>query len=151
HDTANIRAASGGSSRSYVVTGNQHASPSETNTGTLLRRVREAIGEEAFAEWGLGLLDTLQPQEILRQALHGSELRPAAFSRRWVVRCALTRAADRAEGAMQSMREAGRAGHPSQGLEFPEQLAGELGAYLSELSQPGAQAERFMCDLWEAA
>lgn len=150
HDTANIRAASGGSSRSYVL-GSRHASPSEADAGTLLQRVRESLGAEAFAEWGLGILDTLQSPHILRSALHGGELRPAAFSRRWVVYCSLSREEDQAEGAMQSMQEAQREGCSSQGRQPPQQFARELGAYLSKLSQPGAQAERFVLDMWSAS
>ena len=167
HDTANIRAASGGSSRSYVAQvsvskgnetlypigikqGCKHASTSETNPRALLSGVREALGEEAFAEWVFGILDTLQSSEVLRSALHGHELRPAAFSKSWVVHCALSRPEDRGAGAVRSMREAGRAGCASQGWQPSEQRSVELGAYLSGLSQPGAQAERFMFDLWEA-
>jgi DNA (cytosine-5)-methyltransferase 1 len=130
---------------------NGHASTQETHAGTLLRAVREALGEEAFTQWGLGILDTLQPQEILRQALHGCELRPTAFSRRWVVYCALPREKDRAAGAVQSMREAESEGRSPQRWKPSEQRSRELGAYLSELSQPGAQAERFMRDLWQAS
>ena len=127
------------------------ASPQETDTRALLRGVRDAIGKEAFAQWGLGILDSLQSPEILREALHGSELRPAAFSRRWVVDCALSRSESRGAGAVQSMLEAKGPGCSSQGWEPSEQRAIKLGAYLSELSQPGSQAERFMLDLWWAA
>lgn len=128
-----------------------NAYASQTNAGALLRRVRDEIGAEAFAEWGLGVLDTLQPAEILRSALHGRELRPATFSRRWVVHCALSREEGRTQGAMQSMREAAGERCTPQGRQPSQQLARELGAYLSELPQPGAQAERFMHDLWIAS
>jgi hypothetical protein len=131
--------------------GDNHASTQEANAGTLLRRVREEIGAEAFAEWGLGILDSFQSPEVLRSALHGIELRQATFSRRWIVYCALSRQEASAEGAMQSLREACGNGCPPQGWELLKQLAGQLGAYLSELSHPGAQAERFMRDMWRAS
>lgn len=127
------------------------ASTQEAHPGTLLRGVRSALGEEAFAQWGLGILNSLQSPEILRSALHGSELRPAAFSRSWVVHCTLSRAEDRGARVVQSMREARGEGRSSPGWEPSEQRSKQLGAYLSELSQPGPQAERFLCDLWEAA
>ena len=130
--------------------GANHASTQEGNAGTLLSRVQKEIGAQAFAEWGLGILDSLQHPEVLRQALHGSELRPTTFSRRWVVYCTLSREEDRASGAMLSLLEACGERCPSQGWEPLEQLAGQLGAYLSGLSQPGAQAEKFMRDLWIA-
>jgi len=131
--------------------GDNHASTQKTYAGALLRRVRDEIGAEAFAKWGLGILDSFQSPEVLRSALHGSELRQATFSRRWMVCCALGSPFTRAEGALQSLREACGARCPPQGWESLEQLAGQLGTYLSELSQPGAQAERFMHDMWQAS
>jgi DNA (cytosine-5)-methyltransferase 1 len=130
---------------------NNHASTQETNTGEVLRTLREAVGEEAFAKWGLGILNSLQPPEILQQALHGLSIRPATFSRSWVVCCALGCPIYGSGWLLQSLRETGGEGCPPQGWGPPEQLAGELRAYLSELSQPGAQAQRFMCDLWGSA
>ena len=131
--------------------GGIYASTQETHAGKILRTLREAVGEEVFAKWGLGILKSLQSPEILRQALHGRRIRPATFSRSWVVYCALSRAKDSTEWLLQSLRETGCEGCPPQGWELPEQLARELGAYLSELSQPGAQASRFMRDLWWAS
>ena len=165
HETANIRAADGGSSRSYVAVafstephkpigvrqGDSNGNATEADAGEILRGVRGALGEEAFSWWGLGILDMLQSPEILRLALHGRKLRPAPFTRRWVVDCALSRQEDRGAWAVQSLREAGGDGCASSGWEPSEQRAHELGAYLSELSQPGAQAERFMLDLWRAS
>jgi hypothetical protein len=133
-----------------VIQGSEDASAQKTNTGTLLLRVREEIGAQAFAQWGLGILDSLRTQKILRPEVHGEKFRQAPFSRGWVVYCSLSREEKRAAGAMQSLREACGERCPPQGWGPLEQLAGELGAYLSELSQPGAQAERFMHDLWQA-
>lgn len=123
----------------------------QANASPLLRRVLREIGEEAFTKWGLGILNSLQSPEILQSTLHGSELRQATFSRCWVVDCALSRKEDRPRRAMQSLREAGCDGCSPQGWQSLEQLAGELGAYLSQLSQPGAQAERLLLDMWKAS
>jgi len=127
------------------------ASTQETYPGTLLRTLRQEVGAEAFAKWGLGILDSLQQAEVLRQALHGLSIRPASFSRSWVVCCALGFPVYGSGWLLQSLREAGCERCSSQGWEPSEQLAGELGAYLSELSQPGAQAARFVRDLWFAS
>ena len=134
-----------------ITQGECYASSQEAHARALLRTLREAVGEEAFAEWGLGILDSLQPTEILQQALHGISVRPAQFSRRWVVYCALSRSEIDTGWLLQSLREVGCEGCPPQGWEPSEQLSRELGTYLSELSQPGAQAARFMRDLWSAA
>jgi hypothetical protein len=127
-----------------------HASTQETNAVATLRTLRSQIGEEAFAAWGLGILDSLQPQEVLRARLHGLGIRCATFSRSWPIDCAISRKEDRATWAMQSVREAQGEGCPSLGWQLPQQLAAELGAYLSELPRPGAQTERFVRDLWLA-
>lgn len=131
--------------------GVSHGNAPQTRSRVLLSGVRKALGEEAFCEWGLGVAAALFPQEVLQSALHGCELRPATFSRSWLVNCALSREKGQAEGALQSLREAKRLGCTSQGREPSEQLAKELGAYLSELSQPGPQPQRFVQDMWEAA
>lgn len=131
--------------------GEYRASAQETNASQTLRAVREAVGAQTFAEWGLGILDSLQRSEVLRQALHGIGIRPATFSRSWVVCCALGFPVHGSGWLLQSLREAGCERCSSQGWEPSEQLAGELGAYLSELSRPGAQAARFMRDLWLAS
>lgn len=134
-----------------LMKGDDDVQTPQANPRTLLRRVRDEIGTQAFAEWGLGILDSLQSKDVLRQALHGSELRPASFSQHWVVICTLGSPFSRSEGAVQSLREALGSGCPSPGWKPSEQFARELGAYLSELSQPGSQAERFLRDLWFAA
>jgi site-specific DNA-cytosine methylase len=129
-----------------------HASPQETHASTLLRTLQEEVGTEAFTQWGLGILDSLLPAEVLRSALHGGSVRLTAnFSRRWLVYHALARQEAHSEGLVLAMREAEREGRASQGWRPSEQLARELGAYLSELSQPGPQAARFMRDLWQAS
>jgi len=127
-----------------------HASTQETNAVATLQTLRSQIGEEAFAAWGLGILNSLQPQEVLRARLHGLGIRCATFSRSWPIDCAISRKEDRATWAMQSVREAQGEGCPSPGWQLPQQLAEELGAYLSELPRPGAQTERFVRDLWLA-
>jgi DNA (cytosine-5)-methyltransferase 1 len=136
----------------FTAEGISHASTQKTHAGTLLRALREEVGAEAFTQWGLGILDSLLPAEVLRSRLHGCGVRLTAnFSRRWLVYHALARAEAHSEGLMQAMREAECEGCSSQGWRPPEQLARELGAYLSELSHPGAQAARFMCDLRQAS
>ena len=133
-----------------IIHGRSNASPQKANTRKILRALREAIGEEALAKWGLGILDSLLPPQVLQQALHGGSLRPAAFSRSWVVYCSLSREKGDSTWLLQSLREAQCEGCPPSGWQPSEQFIGKLRAYLSELSQPGAQAERLMRDLWEA-
>lgn len=129
----------------------ENADAAKAGSVEALRLLRAAVGEETFTVWGFGILAAFQPPEILRQALRSRGLRPAAFSRSWMVYCALSRTKDGSGWLLQSLREAGSEGCPSPGWEPSEQLVGELGAYLSKLSQPGASAEGVMHDLWCAA
>ena len=128
-----------------------HASTQETNAVETLRVLRKEIGEEAFTAWGLGILDSFQPSQILRARLHGEGIRCATFSRSWAVYCAISREKNRAAGALQSVQEAEGNGCSPSGRELPQQLAEQLGTYLSQLSCPGPQAERFMHHLWCAS
>ncbi len=134
-----------------IKQGVNDARTQKTHPGALLRTLLNEVGAEAFTQWGLGVFDSLQPSEILRRKVYGCGVRPAAFSRSWVVHCALSRPEDGSAWLLQSLREAGCEGCASQGLEPFEQLARQLRAYLSELSQPGAQAARFVHDLWQAS
>jgi DNA (cytosine-5)-methyltransferase 1 len=115
----------------------KYASEEERDAHKILRVLREKIGEEAFTEWGLGILDSLQQPEILRSALHGKELRPTTFSRRWVVCCALGVPFSRTEGALQSLREACGEGRSPQGRQLAEQLARQSGTSLPVLPHEG--------------
>lgn len=128
-----------------------NASPQETDARDLLRTLREEIGEKTFAEWGFGVLDSLHQTEVLRSALHGSGIRPAALSGSWVVGGPLPLAQHGSRWLLQSLLEAGCERCASQGWQPSEQLTRELGAHLSQLPQPGAQAARFLCDLRDAS
>ena len=152
-----LRASTGGGDKPHVLVNQsqigvkQHANAEKTRPIEALRILREAIGEEAFCVWSLGILAALQPAQVLQSSLHGTGFRCATFSRSWVVYCALSRQEDSSAWLLQSLRETECDGCPPQGWEPSEQLTRELGAYLSELSQPGAQAARFMRDLWESS
>jgi DNA (cytosine-5)-methyltransferase 1 len=131
--------------------GENYADAAKAGPVEALRALRRAVGEEAFTVWGFGVLAAFQPAEVLQPALHGCGLRPAAFSRSWMVRCALGGAEHGPGWLLQSLRETGCEGCPPQGWEPSEQLNRELGAYLSRLSQPGASAQGILHDLWCAS
>ena len=161
HSTANIRAASGGSSKSYVaqtlapnpetVYGVNHASTQKTDADQALRALREAVGAEAFAQWGLGILDTLQSSKILRPEVHGQSVRCASDDRNKLDDDALSCEENRPQGAVLALWQVGCVGCPPRGWQPPEQHAIELVAHLSQLPQQRTQAERFMLDLWRAS
>jgi hypothetical protein len=152
HETANLRAASGGSSRSYIMQqGSSYAGAPETDAFAALLALRNSIGAEAFAEWGSGISDSLQSPEVLRPEVHGGGVRcKADEAGRGLGDRALSRKARGAAGAMRGLRQAGRERRPPQGRGLPEQLARELGEALSRLSSEGAQIGAFLRDLRRA-
>lgn len=128
-----------------------HACTQETNAGSLLSRLRKEVGEEAFAEWGLGILDSFQSPTVLRQAVLREGQYGAEKSGVAVGSSARTSPENLSKWSMQEMREAGRNRRASQGWRLEQQLSDELGAYLSRLSQQGAQATQGVYDLRQAS
>lgn len=131
--------------------GINHASTQEADTGKVLSDLRKAVGEEAFAQWGLGILDTLQQAEVLQPTLHGEGLRGAAEGKAEVVGSASQSTEDLSGGAVCEMRKTGRERRASQEWRLERSIADELGAYLSQLPQPGTQTTWLLCDLWKAS
>lgn len=156
---ASLRAAEGGSSRSYVelagtaetMYGVSHADAAQTGPDQALRALREAVGEKAFAEWGAGIAAALRASEVLRSEVHGRGFRCSADDGNGVDDHALSRPEAGRAWTVQQVWEAGCVGRPPQGREPSEQLARELGAHLSLLPHSRASAARFLLCLWRAS
>jgi DNA (cytosine-5)-methyltransferase 1 len=128
--------------------GMSHADAAKTGPGKVLRELRDSVGEEAFTEWGLGILASFLPAEVLRKAVHGSSLRCPSIEEFRLVDHALSREEARSIGVVRHLRRFFGAGCASHRWEPHEQRTVELGAYLSKLSQPGASVESIVLDLW---
>ena len=128
-----------------------HADAEEARPVKILRALQEAIGEKAFLKWCAGIFAALFQAEILRIFVHGIGVRQPTIDEFGLVNYALSRPENRGERALRALREAGCDGRTPQGWESLEQFAGELGAYLSELSYPTPSAKGFLLDLWQAA
>jgi len=132
--------------------GPSNASTQEANAREVLSVLRQKAGEEAFAEWGLGVLDSLRAAEILQPPMHGKGVRgktEGGESR--LENSTRLCTADSQVGTVREVwltRCLGRASHEWQ---LEGQLARELGAYLSELSQQGASQASALRDLWQAS
>jgi hypothetical protein len=128
-----------------------YADAKETDAVQVLRELRETVGAKAFVEWGLGVLASFFPQEVLRPAMHGAGIREQAIKGVDLVSYARQGASAYAERAMRALWEAGGAGCSSCRWRPHEQRAIKLAAYLQGLSQPGTQAEEVLCDMRLAA
>ena len=130
--------------------GIDYANAEEAGSREVLRALRDALGEEAFGEWGLGVLASFLPQEVLRKAVHGLGLRCPTIEEFGLVNYASSREEARTEWAVRQVRSFTSDGRTPPGWEPHEQRPIELRAYLSKLSQPGASAAGVMSDLWSA-
>lgn len=109
----------------------QNASTQEKYPSAILRILRQKVGEEAFTEWGLGILDSLQTPEILRQALHGSGIRRAARETGFILDDRpLSCSENLPSGPLRHLWEEGPDGCSSQGRQLAQQLAREFGKAL---------------------
>lgn len=127
------------------------ADASQARSDQALRALRDAVGEEAFATWGAGVVAALRTQEVLRSGLHGEGVRRAAHDRHKLDDDALPRSEAGGAGPVRALWDAGCIGCPPPGWQPSERLARELSADLSELSRQGASAERLMLGLWRAS
>jgi DNA (cytosine-5)-methyltransferase 1 len=143
-EMASLRAASGGSSRSYVLYEQEedYASTYEADSSSVLRTLRQQIGAEAVAEWGSRVLDSLQQEEVLQSWLHGESLRRTSSDfRSFVDDRTLSCTQNLSEGTLRSVWILGPNGRTPQGRGLAKQLAYELGEALQELPSEVAQNE----------
>ena len=122
----------------------------ETRSREVLRRMRSALGEEAFQEWGLGIYAELRATEVLQLDVHGQELRCSAEQVSNVVDDALPRSEDDSSGVMHRLLSPPWTGCPPHQRGSHEQLTRELDAALSELPSQAAQQEVFLYALRSA-
>lgn len=139
------------STDTFQYNGINHASTQETNTGKILRVLREEVGAEAITEWGLGVFNSLQQAQVLRPEV----LRKSGGSQAEDLQSRLDGvtpegAKDLPQWALLAMRDAEGIGRSPQGRRLAEQLSRELGADLSKLPHEGAQAAWLMSCLWQA-
>jgi hypothetical protein len=136
--------------------GQRDACTQEAYAGSVLRVLRQEVGEKDFAQWGLGILDSLHGEEVLRSSVLGQgdgaeEEVSDPETGREVVGCPPQGKKHLPKGRVSKVRKAGRERRASQGWKLSEQLAGKLGAYLQELSHERASAEAVVRDLWQAS
>lgn len=110
-----------------ILTGGNDASAPEADPHPLVRALRKAVGEEAFAEWRSRVLDPLQPAKALRPEVYGGYLRrPSDKVGSGLDDRTLACPESVPAGSLRDLWE-GANGSPPQRQELAEQLARELG------------------------
>jgi len=192
-DQASLRAASGGSSRSYVATicdvvncnstpetatelafplrsddgsGNRQAivaTPNtlqynginertlETDSVEILQLLRKEVGEEAFAEWGLGILNPFQSPQVLQSNLYGPSVRRETIEVNGLVNDSLPREETSSPRTVCEVPNEERIRCSPQGWEPHEQHYIQLRTYLSLLSRQGTPQGDALRYLWIAS
>ena len=141
----------GAANRTAVMTGGNHANAKETGPCDALRELFAAVGEEAFDEWRSAVIASLQPEEILRQEVHGGSVRCETEQTGCRVGDgALPRAPGLPAGSVSEMRQAGSERRSPQGRGLPEQLVRELDEALSKLPHEGTPPAWLVRDVWRS-
>lgn len=128
-----------------------NADAAEANPGALLRRVREALGEEALCEWGLGIAPALREEAVLRSRLYEGRLPGETDVAIAVKQQSGGCTSPLARRAVLTLRRHGERGCSPSRRKSVQQLARELRAALSELPHSGAQASWLVLGLREAS
>jgi hypothetical protein len=117
------------------------ANTDEGNARKVLRELRGTVHQEAFKEWGSGVLAAFPQAQILQsEVLWGSHARPREGGS-WILDSALSCPSFVSERAMREMWEAECLRRTPQGWRLAQQLRWQLGAYLSSLPY---EATRFV-------
>lgn len=115
--------------------GISHASTQEANAREILRVLQDKVGKEAFTQWGLGILDTLQSEKVLRSFMYGFGVRlTTSKARPELVDCPLPCEEGLSSWGLQQLWEEGPDGRTSQGRELAKQLSIQFGKSLPFMS-----------------
>jgi DNA (cytosine-5)-methyltransferase 1 len=135
----------------YGETEAKNGSTQEGNPAEILRTLRKEIGEEAFEVWRSRVSVTFQPEEVLRQAMHGSSFRRSPSKRRFIF-------FDRSLSCQKAFNQRPvsdvwqywKNRCPPQGWKLAQQRPGEFGKNLQKLSSESPFEKGSMSDLWQA-
>lgn len=131
--------------------GDKNASTQKNDTGKILRDLREKIGEEAFAKWGLGILNTFQSKKVLRPEMYGGSVWQTPQEGCEMVCGAQTSQTDCWPWPMREMWIAECVRCASQEWGLAGSISSKLGTYLQELSQFDASQMQALFDMWKAS
>lgn len=121
---------------------NTYASTSEANAREILHSLQCKVGEEAFTEWGLRILNSFQSEEILRIPMYGECIRRTSSEIKSILDdSSLPRKEDMPSEWMRSLWERGPDRRTSQGRELAEQLARQLGKTLPVMPHKNTQEQ----------
>jgi hypothetical protein len=153
-----LRAASGGSSRSYVALHHPleynglNGRTLETDSVTILRVLRKEIGETPFTEWGTGVLDFIRQEKILQpQLLRKSNRSQAEADKSGLDGITSQSKENLPEWALYALRVSRERGRSPQRRKLAEQYSRELGETLSKLPHERASRSAFLHCLWQAS
>lgn len=115
-----------------------YASTQEENAIKVLQELQTEIGTESFAEWGLGILNSLQEEKVLQSVLHGDGVRPKTSETEPTMDdSSLPRKKDMPESELFLLWKSKNRCSPQESR-LARQFIGELSEGLSQLPQPNS-------------
>ena len=136
----------------HGITEVQSNEQKKTDTVEILRKLWQEVGAEAFEEWAIRSVVSLQSEEILRQNVHeetsGDEKQFEFDRKQQQNECTSENQIYDRNQRLPKMRVNEESGCSSQGSESIQQFARELAGIVQGLPHQGTQIEK-LCDLWE--
>jgi len=128
-----------------------NANATQADADSILRLLRKTHGEEAYVEWENSIIASLQPSEILRQALHGAGMDAEGFAIDDPEERKVEGDKKEAARAVRDLRKSKCAGCPPQGQGHKQQLAREPSAGLPLLPQQDSPEAQAVPGVWQTA
>lgn len=121
----------------------------ETTEGNkILCLLQETYGEEEVLQWGVGVLDILQQEEVLRQRMHESCIQSKAENWQGLDDGSLPRKELVAGWALRDVWEQQECGCSPQGRKPTEQQSGEFTEIMQKLPHKGTSPCTTLFDMW---
>jgi len=119
----------------------------QANAREVLFGLRKAIGEEAFSQWGLGIVASLQPKEVLQSEVHGGIVQGSVQGSPSCSAGPIPRKDNDQQGELLLMRQDGELGCSPQRRESIEQFIRQSASSLPQLSHEASPTKAFLSDL----
>lgn len=119
-----------------------------TQRNSILRILQETYGTKAVCEWGTGVLELVQSQEVLQYGLHESSIPSETKDRDELDGSSLPCPMLVAGWIMRDMRKQQKCRCASQGWESTEQQPGQSSEVVPELPYKSTSSCKKMFDMW---
>lgn len=138
-----------------IERGEINGNAEERNTIEVLRVLRKEIGEEAFTQWGLAVIASLQKTEVLQQRVY-EEGFPCDWKKEKNIQqcshnCSVNERVDVKTKGLSNLWWNKEFGCSPQGREFQQQYSREFNCIVQKLPYENTPPKSFMQSLWQTS